>query len=75
MTWLNDLLVKWIEIRGVGRLLMLVPLILSVSIVYKTIRCVDLKKIPLASIKLCVMILAGMLAIGFSLFVTFKLLA
>ncbi|MCB9852879.1 MAG: hypothetical protein H6819_07265 [Phycisphaerales bacterium] len=75
MTWLYDLFVLPIEIRGVGRLLMLAPLILSVSLVYKTIRCPELKQIPFASIKLCIMILSGMLAIGVSLLVTFRLLA
>lgn len=75
MTWLYELFVLPIEIRGIGRLLMLAPLILSVSLVYKTIRCPKLGQIPVASIKLCIMILSGMLAIGVSLLVTFRLLA
>lgn len=75
MSWLPDFLVKPIEIRGVGRLLMLIPLILSVSLVYKTIRCRDLRQVPLASVKLCIMILGGMMAIGVVLLVTFRLLA
>ena len=75
MTWLYHFLVDPIEIRGIGRLLMLAPLILSVSLVYKTIRCRDLKQVPIASIKLCIMILGGMFAIGISLLVTFRFLA
>lgn len=73
--WLFRLFVDPIEIRGIGRLLMLAPLILSVSLVYKTIRCRDLRQVPLASAKLCVMILSGMMAIGVTLLVTFHLLA
>lgn len=75
MSWLHQLFVVPIEIRGVGRLLMLAPLILSVSLVYKTIRCPDLRRVPLASIKLCIVILCGMMAIGVSLLITFRLLA
>lgn len=75
MSWLYDLVVNPIEIRGIGRLLMLAPLILAVSLVYKTIRCRELRHVPLASIKLCILILSGMMAIGVALLVTFRLLA
>jgi hypothetical protein len=75
MNWLSHLFVDPIEIRGIGRLLMLAPLIFSVSLVYKTIRCRDLRQVPLAAAKLCIMILCGMMAIGVSLLVTFHLLA
>lgn len=75
MDWLRTLLVEPIEIRGVGRLLMLVPLTLSISLVYKTIRCRELKHVPWAAMKLCVMILSGMLAIGGALLLAFLVLA
>ncbi len=73
--WLRQFVVEPVAIRGVGRLLMLVPLVMSVSLVYKTIRCADLKRVPWAATKLCVLIVGGMMAIGVALLVTFRVLA
>lgn len=75
MDWLRSLFVDYVEIRGVGRLLMLVPLILSVSIVYKTIRCRKLSAIPLSSVQLCVTILITMMLIGGVLLATYRIMA
>lgn len=62
-------------ITGMGRLLMLVPLLFSIAVVYKTIRCQKLSSIPLASLGLTLMILAGMMLVGVVLLVSFRLLA
>lgn len=62
-------------ITGMGRLLMLVPLLFSIAVVYKTIRCPKLSSIPLASLGLTLMILAGMMLVGVVLLVSFRLLA
>lgn len=75
MEFLHDLFIKPKLITGVGRLLMLIPLTLSISIVYKTIRCRTAASIPLASLTLCIMILAGMLLVGAILLVTYRILA
>lgn len=75
LEFLPDLFVKPLPITGIGRLGMLVPLALMISIVYKTIRCERLRSVPLASLKLCFMIVSCMLAIGVFLLVTFRLLA
>lgn len=75
LEFLPDLFVRPLSISGIGRLGMLVPLALMISIVYKTIRCNRLRAVPLASLSLCVMIVGGMLAIGLFLLVTFRLLA
>ena len=72
---IHTVFVEPITITGVGRLLMLVPLALMVSIVYKTIRCSRLSAVPLASAKLCTMIVGGMMFIGGFLLVVFRLLA
>jgi hypothetical protein len=48
--FLEALFVRPIQISGIGRLAMLLPLTLSVSIVYKTIRCRRLRSVPLASL-------------------------
>lgn len=69
------LFVKPIPITGIGRLAMLVPLTMSVSIVYKTIRCRRLRAVPLASLMLCFMIVFGMMFIGVALMLVFHLLA
>ena len=73
--FIADLFVKPITIPGVWRLLMLVPLSLMISVVYKTIRCRRLRSVPLASFSLCFMILSGMMLIGVFLLVTFRLFA
>lgn len=72
---LAALFVDWIPITGAGRLGMLLPLALSVSIVYRTIRCERLAAIPAASLVLWVMIVAGMMLIGVVLLAIFHLLA
>lgn len=73
--YLPDLFIRPIPITGIGRLLMLIPLALSISIVYKTIRCDRLSAVPVASLNLCFMIVAGMMLIGFFLLVLFLLMA
>lgn len=73
--YLPDLFIEPMRITGIGRLLMLVPLALSISIVYKTIRCDRLSAVPAASLSLCFLIVAGMLLIGVFLLVLFLLLA
>jgi hypothetical protein len=73
--FLPDLFVKPLPVSGIGRLGMLVPLALMISIVYKTIRCERLRSVPLDSVRLCFMIVCCMLAIGVFLLVTFRLLA
>ena len=75
MPALSDLFIKPFSITGVGRLGMLVPLVLAVSIVYKTIRCERLSSIPLASLSLCFMIVFCMMMIGAALLGVFHLLA
>lgn len=73
--FLRDVFVEPIPIGGICRLLMLVPLTLMVSIVYKTIRCRRLSAVPLASLSLCLMIVTGMLLIGVFLLAAFRMLA
>ena len=72
---LADLFFQPISITGIARLGMLVPLVLSISIVYKTIRCERLGAIPLASLHLCFMIVVCMMLIGVALLGVFHLLA
>ena len=71
----QTLFVKPMTITGIWRLAMLVPLAMSVSVVYKTIHCRHLSSVPLASLKLCFMIVVGMLLFGAMLLGVFHLLA
>lgn len=73
--WLAALFMEPIPIRGVGRLLMLLPLCLSISVVYKTLRCRNLREVPVAASVLCLTLVLGMMAIGVVLLLTFQLLA
>ncbi len=52
-----------IDPSGVQRLLLLIPLCLSISIVYKTTRCERLREIPLATLALWVTLIGGMIGV------------
>ena len=55
------------ELTGRDRLLLMLPLCLSIAIVYKTTRCENLREVPAAAIILCVTIVIGMFAVGVGL--------
>ncbi len=62
-------------LAGWQRMLMLIPLCLSISIVYKTIKCEDLKEVPAASVVLCAAIVGSMYAVGVGIWVLYVLMA
>jgi hypothetical protein len=70
-----SLFVTPIPITGIGRLIMLIPLCMSISIVYKTMRCERLSQVALASVILCFTILVVMGLIGVILLLVFRMLA
>ena len=70
-----SLFVTPIPITGIGRLTMLIPLCLSISVVYKTMRCERLSQVPLAAVILCITILFVMGLIGVVLLLVFRMLA
>ncbi len=63
-----------IPLSGVQRFLMLLPLCLSIAVVYKTTRCDDLREVPAAALTLWVTIVAGMCIVGFVLWATFMIM-
>ncbi len=71
---LAALFLEPVRVAGGMRLLLLLPLAASVSVVYKTIRCDDLSEVPLESLKLWATIVTGMLAVGVALLAGFRLL-
>jgi hypothetical protein len=62
-------LVRW------QQALLLLPLCLSISIVYKTTRCENLRDIPMAVLKNWVTIVVGMYLVGIALLLIYELLA
>jgi hypothetical protein len=71
---LAALFLEPVRIAGGSRLLLLLPLAASVSVVYKTIRCDNLSEVPLESLRLWATIVTGMLAVGVALLLGFRLL-
>ena len=73
--WLLAWLTTPVQLTGLQRLVLLVPLCLSISIVYKTTRCERLGDIPLATLALWVTILGGLIGVGVIMWLAFLLLA
>jgi len=71
---LASLFTSAMNISGGQRFLLMLPLCLSVAIVYKTTRCESLREVPVAALVLWVTILLGMYTVGFGLWAIFKLL-
>ncbi len=59
---------------GSRHMLFMLPLCLSIAIVYKALRCENLREIPLASAILCGTIVVGMYAVGAALWAVFSLM-
>jgi hypothetical protein len=64
-----------LPITGARRILLILPLCVSIAIVYKTLRCEHLRDIPAAAAILWGTIVVGMYAVGVGLWVLFSLLA
>lgn len=73
--WLVAWLTAPVPLSGLQRLLLLIPLCLSISLVYKTTRCARLDEIPLATLALWLTILGGMIGVGIFMWLAFLLLA
>ena len=61
-------------LSGPRHMLLILPLCLSIAIVYKTLRCENLREIPLASAILWGTIVVGMYAVGVALWAVFSLM-
>ena len=61
--------------RRTGMLLLLLPLCLAVSVVYKTIKCRDLGEVPQAALVSWITILVGMAVVGVVLLGLYHILA
>lgn len=72
---LAALFVHPIDLVGWQRMLLVLPLCLSISIVYKTTKCDRLRDVPLASLALWVTIVLGMYAVGFAMYLLYEWMA
>lgn len=63
-----------VQLTGSQRFLLMLPLCLSIAIVYKTIRCRNLREVPVAAAILWVTIVIGMFAVGAGLWLAFELM-
>jgi len=71
---LAALFVTAIELTGVKHLLFMLPLCMSVAVVYKTTRCANLREVPTAALVLWVAIVIGMCLVGLALWVLFQIM-
>lgn len=54
--------------------LLLIPLALGIAVIYKSIRCNEMRKVPIESIKTALFILAGLFACQYALIVWYKVM-
>ena len=73
-TTLVALFTTAIELTGPQRFLLMLPLCLSVAVVYKTMRMEDVRAIPAASLILWATIVLAMCAVGVGLWAVFSIL-
>ena len=58
-----------IAFDGPRHMLLILPLSLAISVVYKTIRCHSVREVPLASLGLWVTMVVGMYVVGAAVWV------
>ncbi len=72
---LAALFVTPIHLTGIGRLLLMLPLCLAISIVYKATRCDRLGEIPREVASLWITIVIGMFSVGVGLWAFYLIMA
>jgi hypothetical protein len=70
---LATLFVHGIPLTGGQRFALLLPLCLSIAVVYKTTRCEHLADVPREALSLWLTIVVGMFAVGFALWAGFEI--
>ncbi len=63
-----------VQVTGGQRFLLMLPLCLSVAIVYKTTRCASLREMPVSALVLWMTIVLGMYAVGFGLWALYSVM-
>ncbi len=75
MTDLLAVLIHPVELTKFQQMLLLLPLCLTISVVYKTTKCDDVREIPLAALVSWITVVIGMYAVGGALLLLYHLLA
>ena len=75
MPLIASLFTTAMELSAGRRALFILPLCLSIAVVYKTVRCADVREIPLAAVVLWVTMILGMYAVGVGLWLLYLLVA
>jgi hypothetical protein len=74
MSAIAGLFTTGIPLSGLARLSLMLPLCLSIAIVYKTTRCRSLGEVPRAAAGLWLTIVLGMCIVGFGLWAVFEMM-
>lgn len=69
--FLANMFIVGVPLSGMMRFMLMLPLCLSIAVVYKTTRCEHLRDVPVAALLLWVTIVTGMFAVGFVLWAVF----
>lgn len=72
---MSDLLAAFLTPVSLSRtqqMLLLLPLCLTISLVYKTTKCENVRQIPLATLGSFITIVVGMYAVGIALLVIYE---
>jgi len=75
MRLLLSMFVTGAPLGGSIRFLLMLPLCLSVAVVYKTTRMENLRRVPIASIVLWITIVLAMYGVGVGLWILFLIMA
>ncbi|HEY3244000.1 MAG TPA: hypothetical protein VGM03_11690, partial [Phycisphaerae bacterium] len=71
----TTIILSYLTVSPWGHKWLLLPLCLSISIVYKTLRCRRLRDVPLSALVLWITIIIGMYAVGIGMFAVYRLFA
>ena len=72
---LATIFISPITVTGIWHAVLLLPLCLAIAVVYKAVRCLDVKNIPSAAAVLWVTIICGMYAVGVGLWLLYRIWA
>ncbi len=72
---LATVMIHPIDVTRTQQMLLLLPLCLAVSVVYKTTKCATLREVPWAAVVSWVTIIVGMYAVGAGLLLLYHFVA
>ena len=72
MEMLATFMIHPLQLTRVQQMMLLLPLCLCVSVVYKTTKCTNVRAIPLAAVVSWITIVIGMYAVGVTLLLIYE---